>query len=101
MSVLSYHNRDPKNCTQNLQQQLTFFRIGVSEKGWLTLDLEVEGPAGHSSIPPKNSAVSRLSKALVALEDNPQPSMFGRGPEADMLAYIAPKVSWVNWLRVW
>lgn len=68
--------------------------IGVSEKGWVTVELEVEGPGGHSSIPPANSAVTRLAKAIVALEDNPQPSMFGQGPEADMLAYLAPKASW-------
>uniref|UniRef100_A0A0P4W049 Peptidase M20 dimerisation domain-containing protein n=2 Tax=Scylla olivacea TaxID=85551 RepID=A0A0P4W049_SCYOL len=68
--------------------------IGVTEKGWLSMDLEVEGPAGHSSMPPLVSAVTRLSRALVALADNPHPSMFGSGPESDMLAYLAPKASW-------
>ncbi|MPC12526.1 putative carboxypeptidase PM20D1 [Portunus trituberculatus] len=68
--------------------------IGVTEKGWLSLELEVKGPAGHSSMPPLVSAVTVLSRALVALADNPQPSMFGSGPESDMLAYIAPKASW-------
>ncbi|KAK8376536.1 hypothetical protein O3P69_009872 [Scylla paramamosain] len=68
--------------------------IGVTEKGWLSMDLEVEGPAGHSSMPPLVSAVTRLSRALVALADNPHPSVFGSGPESDMLAYLAPKASW-------
>ena len=67
----------------------------MTEKGWLSLKLEVEGPGGHSSMPPLESAVTRLSRALVALADNPQPSMFGYGPESDLLAYLAPKV-WRN-----
>lgn len=59
--------------------------------------LEVEGEAGHSSIPPRNSAVSRLAAAVHRLESNPQPSMFGTGPEIDLFTYLAPKVMEVTY----
>lgn len=70
--------------------------IGVSEKGYMTLRIEASGDGGHSSMPPlaEHSAVGRLTKALYKLQQNPQPSQFGSGPEEDMLAYIAPKTSW-------
>lgn len=67
--------------------------MGVTEKGWIHVRLEVEGEGGHSSIPPRNSAVSRLAAAIHKLEVNPQPSMFGTGPEAQLFPYIAPKVN--------
>lgn len=70
--------------------------IGVSEKGYMTLRVEASGLGGHSSMPPlaEQSAVWRLTKALYKLQQNPQPTQFGSGPEEDMLAYIAPKSSW-------
>lgn len=68
--------------------------IGVTEKGYLTLNMEVEGEGGHSSIPPRNSVIARLAAAVSKLETYQQPAMFGQGPEADFFAYIAPKASW-------
>ncbi|KAK4322867.1 hypothetical protein Pmani_006384 [Petrolisthes manimaculis] len=46
--------------------------IGVTEKGWMMVKLEVEGEGGHSSMPPHNSAVSRLASAIYRLETHPQ-----------------------------
>ena len=68
-------------------------RIGVTEKGYLTLELEVNGTPGHSSVPPKETAIGILSRAVSALEENPHPSMFGFGPEMDFFSYLSPSVS--------
>lgn len=48
---------------------------------------------GHSSIPPKETAIGVLAKAVAALEGNPHPTMFGQGPEKDFFSYMAPSVS--------
>jgi hypothetical protein len=65
-----------------------FHRIGVTEKGFATLELNVEMSPGHSSIPPKETAIGVLAKAVSALETNPHPSMFGNGPEMDFFSKI-------------
>ena len=48
--------------------------IGISEKGYMNLDLTVNGTGGHSSQPPAQTAVGILSRAIVAVEDNPFPA---------------------------
>ena len=53
----------------------------------------MEVPPGHSSIPPKESAIGILAHAVARLEDNPHPSQFGNGPELDFLQHLAPTVS--------
>jgi len=44
--------------------------VGVAEKGYVTYTLTVTAAGGHSSTPPRNSATVRLSRALVALDQN-------------------------------
>lgn len=68
-------------------------RVGVTEKGSLTLELSVAGSPGHSSVPPASTAIGILATAVSKLEDHQQPIMFGEGPEAATLQYIAPYVS--------
>jgi carboxypeptidase PM20D1 len=48
--------------------------IGVAEKGHLSLRLEVEIPGGHSSIPPAETAIGIISRAVHRLEATPFPS---------------------------
>ena len=48
--------------------------ISVAEKGYLTLAIEARAQGGHSSMPPAETAVGRLSAAIVALEAAPFPS---------------------------
>ena len=38
--------------------------INVAEKGYVTLDLTARAPGGHSSLPPRDTAVGRLAKAI-------------------------------------
>lgn len=47
--------------------------INVAEKGYVTLDLTAKGVGGHSSLPPSDTAVGILAKAITRLEENPVP----------------------------
>ncbi|WED25199.1 M20 family peptidase [Vibrio sp. DW001] len=47
--------------------------LGIAEKGYLTLELKVEGPGGHSAMPPEESNIGILSNAIAKLESNPFP----------------------------
>jgi carboxypeptidase PM20D1 len=47
--------------------------IGTAEKGYVTLELKVTGPGGHSGMPPKNSNIGILAMAIAKLEANPFP----------------------------
>ena len=57
--------------------------IGVAEKGYATLEVTAEGAGGHSSMPPPETAVGTLARAIVAITDNPFPMHFS-GPGAMM-----------------
>lgn len=45
--------------------------IGVGEKGYLDVVLEMTGNGGHASAPPAHTLVGRLSQAVVRLEKHP------------------------------
>jgi carboxypeptidase PM20D1 len=45
--------------------------IGVTERGYATLELLAEGEGGHASMPPERSAVFSLSRALARLQERP------------------------------
>ncbi len=47
--------------------------IGISEKGVLTLHLEVEGECGHSAFPPKHTCIGVLARAITRLEEHQMP----------------------------
>lgn len=48
--------------------------IGTSEKGYLSLQLIVEGPGGHSSVPPPESNIGVLAAAIREIERHPMPA---------------------------
>jgi carboxypeptidase PM20D1 len=50
-----------------------FAPINVAEKGSVTLDIVAHAAGGHSSMPPRQTAVGILAEAIVKLEDNPVP----------------------------
>jgi carboxypeptidase PM20D1 len=62
--------------------------VGVAEKGYGTLKLTAKAEGGHSSMPPKETGVINLAKALVAINDNAFP-LEVKGPGAAMLATLA------------
>jgi carboxypeptidase PM20D1 len=65
--------------------------VGIAEKGSLSLELVAEAPGGHSSMPPRGSAIPRLAKAIAALEREPFPGGI-RGPTRAMLDYLGPEL---------
>lgn len=62
--------------------------VGIAEKGYVSLELTVNSEGGHSSMPPKHTAVGILSKAITKLEDNPFPA--NMAPTAQFLDYVGP-----------
>lgn len=48
--------------------------VGVAEKGYLSLELMVEAEGGHSSVPPGETAVGILSRAIGRLQAEPFPA---------------------------
>jgi len=48
--------------------------VATGEKGYLTLELNVECEPGHSSIPPRQTAIGILSRAITRLEARPMPA---------------------------
>lgn len=65
--------------------------VGVTEKGFLTLELRVSLPlSSHSSLPPSATTIGILARALHRLDTNPHPSRLGRGAEIAFLEHIAP-----------
>ncbi len=65
--------------------------IGIAEKGYLTLELVVEGQGGHSSQPPKETVLGILSKAIARLEADPMPAQL-KGPARQMLEVLGPEM---------
>ncbi len=47
--------------------------IGVSEKGYANAKITATGEGGHSSMPPEETAVGILSKAILAIQNEPMP----------------------------
>ncbi len=68
--------------------------IGISEKGYATLVVTAHGIGGHSSAPPKDTAVTTLSRAVTAIADHPFPLALS-GPSAAMLRALAPRMGFV------
>lgn len=70
--------------------------IGVAEKGYLTVEITAVAAGGHSSTPPRDSAAVRLSRALVALDDNQMASDFSSSPISDLLKAAAPDMPFMS-----
>jgi carboxypeptidase PM20D1 len=73
--------------------------IGVAEKGYLTVRLRAEAPGGHSSTPPPESAIGRLSRAVLRLEESPMPARMD-GVVGSLLDATAPHMPWLSRLAL-
>jgi carboxypeptidase PM20D1 len=69
--------------------------IGIAEKGYLTLEFTVTAEGGHSSMPPRETAVGILCKAITRLEDNPFPEKID-GPVKLMFETLGPEMPFGN-----
>ena len=63
--------------------------IGIAEKGYVTLELTVNGEGGHSSMPPPHTAVGILAQAITRLEKRPMPARIS-GPTAMLFESVRP-----------
>ena len=50
--------------------------IGVAEKGYVSLELEVSKEGGHSSMPPRKTTIGSLSAAITSLKQQPMEGRF-------------------------
>lgn len=65
--------------------------VGVAEKGYLSLRLVAAGAGGHSSIPPRETAVTILARAITRLADRPLPARMEK-PTRAMFETLAPEM---------
>ncbi len=63
--------------------------IALAEKGYLTLTLTATTEGGHSSIPPKTTAIGKIARAVSRLEENRFPAAL-ISPASDMFDTLAP-----------
>lgn len=63
--------------------------IALAEKGYLTLQLTATTVGGHSSIPPRTTAIGKIAKAVSRLEENRFPAAL-ISPASDMFETLAP-----------
>lgn len=73
--------------------------VGIAEKGFVSLELVVEGEGGHSSTPPDHTNLGILSRAVTRLEENQFPARLDGATEA-MLTYIAPEMDFLPRLMI-
>jgi len=66
--------------------------IGVAEKGYASFKLSVLSKGGHSSMPPKQTAIGILSTAIQTLESNPFPTKLN-GIGSLMFDYVGPEMN--------
>jgi carboxypeptidase PM20D1 len=63
--------------------------VGIAEKGYVNVELKVEGPGGHSSMPPPETNIGVLAGAIDRLQEEPFPASFD-GATRDMFTALAP-----------
>ena len=76
--------------------------VGVSEKGYLTVEFTVNGQPGHSSTPPPQTAIGILARALARLEAHPMPiHLGGLRPMYHGIGRAAPIQIQVAFANIW
>jgi carboxypeptidase PM20D1 len=48
--------------------------VGIGEKASLNVEISARAEGGHSSMPPRHTAVGRVAAAIKSIEDNPMPA---------------------------
>ena len=76
--------------------------VGVSEKGYLTVEFTVHSQPGHSSTPPPQTSIGILARALARLEAHPMPTHLRRlRPLYHGIGKAAPLYIQVAFANVW
>jgi carboxypeptidase PM20D1 len=66
--------------------------VGIAEKGYLNLEFIAHSPGGHSAMPPSETAVGMLARALDRVEHDQMPVRFD-GAAQRMFETLAPDMS--------
>lgn len=69
--------------------------IGLAEKGFGSFKLTLDTAPGHSSMPPAQSGIGSMSRALAKLESNQLPASLG-GVAGSMFETLAPEMTGFN-----
>lgn len=68
--------------------------VGVVEKGFMAVKMSTVGAMGHGSIPPVQTAITKLANAVSKFHSNVMPGFFGQGVEREMIDIIARFADW-------
>ncbi|MEH6557145.1 MAG: M20 family peptidase [Oceanicoccus sp.] len=63
--------------------------INVAEKGYVSIEIIATGVGGHSSMPPKKTAVGKLAEAIVKIQQSPFPGGL-TGISGEMMDQLGP-----------
>jgi carboxypeptidase PM20D1 len=69
--------------------------LGMAEKGYLTIELQVNVEGGHSSMPAPETAIDILSKALFKLRQQPFEARLATAQQ-DFIEYLGPELPFVK-----
>jgi carboxypeptidase PM20D1 len=64
--------------------------VGIAEKGYVSIELSTRAAGGHSSLPPRESAIGILSAAIARLEQSPMPARL-EAPTRQLFERIGPR----------
>ena len=70
-------------------------RVLIAEKGYGTIRITANAAGGHSSAPPKETAVATLAKAVLAIADKPYPMKL-QGPVRTSYQALGPQMGWTD-----
>jgi carboxypeptidase PM20D1 len=70
--------------------------IGIAEKGYMTVRVTARAEGGHSSMPPRETAAERLSRAILAIRAKPFSGHLDEGPIAEMLDAFVPHLGFAQ-----
>lgn len=74
--------------------------IGISERGFGTLRVRAIGQPGHSSMPPRETAVSLAAEAVDRIHAMPVEQRLEGGPALGMMRALAPELTLTNRMAV-
>jgi carboxypeptidase PM20D1 len=75
-----------------LLPDVTTALVVTAEKAYYTVHLTARGISGHSSMPPRRTAIGKLARAIYRIEENPMPARIIQ-PVREMFDAASPYVS--------
>lgn len=69
--------------------------VGICEKGYTDIKVTVKGEGGHASMPPKSTALGKISRVVERLEKHQMP-MYMTDPVENFMKTIGPSMGFGN-----